>query len=54
MSNYGDLSQGLMDCLKGNVRMDLNMQVPSEHKKPVFARLAEIHVRRSGRFGFLI
>jgi hypothetical protein len=44
----------LMDCLKGNVGMDLNMQVPPEHKKPVFAKLAEIHVCNIGRFGFLL
>ncbi|OQD73589.1 hypothetical protein PENDEC_c014G05414 [Penicillium decumbens] len=38
----------LMDCLKGNVGMDLNMRVPSEHKKSVFARLAEIHLPMIG------
>ncbi|KAJ5832447.1 hypothetical protein N7474_000758 [Penicillium riverlandense] len=37
----------LMDCLKGNVGMDLNMKVPPEHKRSVFARLAEIHIEMS-------
>lgn len=35
----------LMDCLRGNVGIDLNMKVPSEYKTSVFTRLAEIHVR---------
>lgn len=35
----------LMDCLRGNVGMDLAMQVPSEYKTAVFTRLAEIQVR---------
>ena len=35
----------LMDCLRGNVGIDLNIKVPSEYKMSVFTRLAEIHVR---------
>lgn len=35
----------LMDCLRGNVGMDLNMQIPSENKTSVFAEMAEIQVR---------
>ena len=34
----------LMDCLRGNVGMDLSLEVPSEHKKSVFTSMAEIHV----------
>lgn len=34
----------LMDCLKGNVGIDLGMKVPSSHKNHVFARMAEIQV----------
>lgn len=34
----------LMDCLRGNVGMDLDMRVPANHKKHVFARMAEIQV----------
>lgn len=34
----------LMDCLRGNVGMDLSFQVPPEHKQSVFTSMAEIHV----------
>ncbi|EGC48944.1 conserved hypothetical protein [Histoplasma capsulatum var. duboisii H88] len=37
----------LMDCLRGNVGMDLNMEIPSEHKTSVFTRLADIHIEMS-------
>ncbi|KAK9788190.1 putative Aminoglycoside phosphotransferase domain-containing protein [Seiridium cardinale] len=33
----------LMDCLEGNVGMDLGMQVPSEYKQSFFMGLAKIH-----------
>lgn len=32
----------LMDCLRGNVGMDLSMKVPPKHKKYIFSRMAEI------------
>jgi aminoglycoside phosphotransferase (APT) family kinase protein len=34
----------LMDCLDGNVGMDLGMQVPVKHQKSFFKSLAKIHV----------
>ncbi|KAL4983750.1 hypothetical protein BDW68DRAFT_181277 [Aspergillus falconensis] len=34
----------LMDCLPGNVGMDLDMKVPSEYKSAVFAQMAEVHI----------
>lgn len=34
----------LMDCLKGNAGIDLDMRIPPEYKADVFARMAEIHV----------
>jgi hypothetical protein len=34
----------LMDCLEGNVGMDLGMQVPSQSKASFFDELAQIHV----------
>lgn len=34
----------LMDCLEGNVGMDLGMKVPAEHKKEFFGALARVHV----------
>jgi hypothetical protein len=37
----------LMECLSGNVGMDLGMEVPSEHQQTFFRDLAEIHVRKS-------
>ncbi|TVY25150.1 hypothetical protein LHYA1_G006488 [Lachnellula hyalina] len=37
----------LMDCLDGNVGMDLGMQVPVKHQKPLFKSLAKIHVQLS-------
>ncbi|CAG8897234.1 unnamed protein product [Penicillium egyptiacum] len=37
----------LMDCLKGNVGIDLGMEVPSSHKSYVIARMAEIQVELS-------
>lgn len=35
----------LMDCLRGNVGMDISFKVPSERKKSVFTSMVEIHVR---------
>lgn len=35
----------LMDCLKGNVGMDLSMKIPTEHKLDVYASMAGIQVR---------
>lgn len=35
----------LMDCLRGNVGMDLSIAVPSAHKLRAFASMAEIQVR---------
>jgi aminoglycoside phosphotransferase (APT) family kinase protein len=37
----------LLDCLEGNVGMDLGMQVPDERKESFFKELARIHVRNS-------
>lgn len=37
----------LIDCLKGNVGIDLGMEVPSIHKSYVIARMAEIQVSYS-------
>jgi hypothetical protein len=34
----------LMDCLPGNVGMDLDMKIPPEHKSAVFEQMAKIHV----------
>lgn len=34
----------LMDCLEGNVGMDLSMGVPAEYKTPLFTSMAEVHV----------
>jgi len=34
----------LMDCLEGNVGMDLGLSVPPEHKNSFLKRLANIHV----------
>lgn len=34
----------LMDCLKGNVGMDLGMKVPPNHKQYVFSMMAQIQV----------
>lgn len=34
----------LMDCLRGNVGMDLDMEIPVEHESAVFAQIAAIHV----------
>lgn len=34
----------LMDCLKGNVGMDLGMKIPPGFKSSVFASLADVHV----------
>jgi hypothetical protein len=36
----------LMDCLPGNVGMDLGMSVPSLYKQDFMFRLARIHVSR--------
>ena len=35
----------LMDCLEGNVGMDLSMRIPSEHNHTFLKELAYIHVR---------
>ena len=37
----------LMECLDGNVGMDLGMEVPLAHQQDFFKGLAEIHVSRS-------
>lgn len=37
----------LMDCLEGNVGMDLGMRVPAEHKGKFFGALARVHVSPS-------
>jgi Phosphotransferase enzyme family len=37
----------LMECLNGNVGMDLGMEVPPEHQQAFFKGLAEIHVSKS-------
>lgn len=43
--NYKVMAQFmLMDCLRGNVGMDLGMKVPPNHKKHVFSRMAQIQV----------
>lgn len=34
----------LMDCLRGNVGMDLGMKVPAEYKTTVFTSMAKVHV----------
>lgn len=34
----------LMDCLEGNVGMDLGMEIPPAYKKSFFKELAKIHV----------
>lgn len=34
----------LMDCLKGNVGMDLGMEIPEGHKNHVLGKMAEIQV----------
>ncbi|RDW67451.1 uncharacterized protein DSM5745_09317 [Aspergillus mulundensis] len=34
----------LMDCLPGNVGMDLDMKIPPERKSAVFEQMAEIHI----------
>lgn len=34
----------LMDCMEGNVGMDLGMRVPANYKKAFFRALASIHV----------
>lgn len=34
----------LMDCLRGNVGMDLSMKIPPEHKVDVYASMAGIQV----------
>jgi hypothetical protein len=39
----------LMDCLQGNVGIDLGMRVPEDRKPSFFAELARIHVRRFSR-----
>lgn len=36
----------LMECLNGNVGMDLGMEVPPEHQQDFFKGLAEIHVSK--------
>lgn len=35
----------LMDCLEGNVGMDLGMEIPPEYKETALSNLAKIHVR---------
>lgn len=37
----------LMDCLRGNVGMDLGMEIPDCHKNYVYSKMAEIQVRLS-------
>lgn len=37
----------LMECLDGNVGMDLGMEVPPGHQQDFFKGLAEIHVSKS-------
>jgi len=37
----------LMECLDGNVGMDLGMKVPPEHQQEFFKGLAEIQVSKS-------
>ncbi|PQE06257.1 aminoglycoside phosphotransferase protein [Rutstroemia sp. NJR-2017a BBW] len=37
----------LMDCLEGNIGMDLGMELPPEHKKAFLSNLAKIHVQLS-------
>jgi aminoglycoside phosphotransferase (APT) family kinase protein len=36
----------LMDCLEGNVGMDLGMNIPPEYKHAFLSSLAKIHVRK--------
>lgn len=36
----------LMDCLEGNVGMDLGMQIPPKHKQLFLSELAKIHVSK--------
>ena len=40
----------LMDCLEGNVGMDLGMEVPSDRKTSFFNEMAHIHVRNQRRY----
>jgi len=40
----------LMDCLEGNVGMDLGMEVPSDRKTSFFNKMAHIHVRNQRRY----
>jgi len=35
----------LMDCLEGNVGMDLGMKIPLEYEQAFLSNLAKIHVR---------
>lgn len=35
----------LMDCLEGNVGMDLGMEIPPEYKETALSNLAKNHVR---------
>ncbi|KAJ6022354.1 hypothetical protein N7499_002882 [Penicillium canescens] len=37
----------LMDCLRGNVGIDLSMEVPSFYKRCVFSKMAEIQINLS-------
>jgi aminoglycoside phosphotransferase (APT) family kinase protein len=36
----------LMDCLEGNVGMDLGMKIPTEYKQAFLSSLAKIHVSK--------
>ncbi|CZT13631.1 uncharacterized protein RCO7_10853 [Rhynchosporium graminicola] len=38
----------VMDCLEGNVGMDLDMKIPTEYKEDFFKNLAKVHVQLSG------
>ncbi|CAI7661028.1 unnamed protein product [Penicillium manginii] len=37
----------LMDCLKGNVGMDLGMEIPDEHKDHVYRKMADVQLELS-------
>ena len=37
----------LMDCLEGNVGMDLGMEIPPEYKQVFLSSLAKIHVSKT-------
>ena len=41
----------LMDCLEGNVGMDLGMRIPLKYKQAFLSSLAKIHISKRLVFG---